>query len=159
MKHFIVVSAVILCCISSAFSQGMHWQSTTEGMGKKHVTDNYAIPKMFKVVKAGELGEGAVTIFRLDKELLWMLNPEKKTYSEMTFAEMEKMVNKGMEQMAAVKEQMKNMPEEQRKMMEKMMGGGDQAVEVKATSETKSISGRKCKKYLVLRGGEEYMTL
>jgi hypothetical protein len=158
MKRFVAI-VMVLCCYASTFAQGMYWQSTSEGMGGKHVTDNYAVPKMFKVVRTGETGEGSVMIFRLDKELIWMLNPDEKTYSEMTFADMEKMANKGAEQMAAMKEQMKNMPEEQRKAMEKMMGGGDQEVTVKNTGETKTVNGRKCKKYIVFRGEEEFMTL
>ena len=158
MKRFIVF-AFMACCSASMFAQGMYWQSTTEAADGKHTEESFAMPKMFKIVRTGETRNSSTIIFRLDKQLLWMLNPEEKTYSEMTFADMEKMANKGAERMAAMKERMKEMPEERRKMMEKMMGANDQPVEVKNTGESKTVSGYKCTKFLVLRGGEEMMSL
>jgi Domain of unknown function (DUF4412) len=159
MKPFIV-TVMIFCGIYSASAQGMYWQSTTDGMGGKHTEECYAMPNMFKMVRSGETGKkGSVIIFRTDKQLMWMINPDEKTYSEMTFDDMQKMMEKNAEQMEAMKERMKNMPEEQRKMMEKMMGSSDQPLEVKKTEETKTVTGHTCTKVLVLRGDEEFMTL
>lgn len=158
MKQFIVI-VMMVCCTVSAFAQGIYWQSTTEGAGNKHNEESFAMPKMFKMVRTGETSEGSVIIFRLDRQLFWILNPEEKTYSELTFSDMETIANKTAGRMAAMKERMKEMPEEQRKMMEKMMGGNDQPVEVKNTKETKTISGYKCNKLIVLRGTEEVMSL
>jgi len=150
---------MIACCLTAAFSQGLYWQSTTDGMGGKNTEESFAIPKMMKVVRTGGPRGNSVIIIRLDKELLWNVQPEEKTYSEITFAEIEKMANKSSERMAAMKEKMKEMPEEQRKMMEKMMGGGDEQVEVNETDETKTITGHTCKKFIVLKGKKEFMTL
>ena len=158
MKRFTFI-IMLLCCSASAFAQGMYWQSTTEAADGKHTEESFAMPKMFKIVRTGETRNGSVMIFRLDKQLLWIVNPEERTYSEMTFADMEKMANKGAEKMAAMKERMKEMPEERRMMMEKMMGINDQPVEVKNTGESKTVSGYKCTKFLVLRGNEEMMSL
>lgn len=41
----------------------------------------------------------AVSITRLDKEVIWHLDPEKKEYTQLTFAEMREMVNKGAAEM------------------------------------------------------------
>ena len=158
MKKIIVIS-LILYCSASAFAQGLYWQSTTEAAGSKGTEESYAMPKMFKMVRNSETRNGSIMIFRLDKQLFWNVNQEEKTYSEITFSDMEKMAGRSAERMAAMKERMKEMPEEQRKMMEKMMGGNDQPVEVKKTAETKTISGYKCTKFLVLRGKEEMMSL
>jgi hypothetical protein len=156
----VIVTMLLICGLTAANAQGMYWQSTSEGMGGKHNEENFAAPKMFKMVRTGGAEEGSVMIVRLDKKLMWMLNPEKKTYSEITFADIQKMANKGSDKMAAMKEKMKGMPEEQRKMMEKMMGGQmDQPVTVKKTGETKSILGHSCTKLIVMRGEEEFMTL
>lgn len=39
------------------------------------------------------------TIIRLDKQLIWTLDPKEKTYTEMTFAEFREMLEKGMAEM------------------------------------------------------------
>ncbi len=158
MKHFIVF-VMILCGCASAAAQGMYWQSTTETASGKRTEESFAMPKMFKMVRTGETGNGSDMIFRLDKQLLWTVKPEEKTYSEVTFADMEKMAGESAQRMEAMKKRMKEMPEEQRKMMEKMMGANDQPVEVKSTGESKSISGYPCKKFVVLRGKEQIMSL
>jgi hypothetical protein len=159
MKRF-MIAALLLCSTTFTFAQGLYWQSTTEETAGKHTEENFAISKMFKMVKTGGTNDGSIIITRLDKQLFWTLNPEKKTYTEMTFDDMEKMVSNGSAQMDKMKEQMKNMPEEQRKMMEKMMGTqNDQPVEVKKTGETKSVAGYKCTKFIAFRGEEEVMSL
>jgi hypothetical protein len=161
MKHF-MIAALLLCSATFTFvqGQGLYWQSTTEGAAGKHTEESFAVSKMFKMVRTSGTNDGSIMIARLDKQLFWTLNPEKKTYTEMTFDDMEKMMSKGSAQMDKMKEKMKTMPEEQRKMMEKMMGvQNDQPVEVKKTGETKSVAGYKCTKFIALRGEEEVMTL
>ncbi|MEK7249033.1 MAG: DUF4412 domain-containing protein [Bacteroidota bacterium] len=169
MKRTALVG-LALCVAASAFAQGLYWQSRTEGTVGERVSEMYAMPRKMKVVQQGDR-EHPITIIRLDREVLWQLNPEKKTYSEMTFAQMEAMMSKAGGKMDAAKakmqEQMKNMPEEQRKMMEKMMGERmpgmsgttDAAVEVRNTGERKTISGFACTKYTVAQGENTIMTL
>jgi len=145
----------------SAFSQGLYWESTTTGgpMGDKgSASQSFAMPKMFKIVNPT-----TVMIIRMDQEKVYTIDPAKKTYSEMTFADMEAFAKKAGDRMAQMKEQMKNMPPEQRKQMEamtSMMGGGAEVpVEISATGETKTVGGFKCAKYVVKRGGKEIMTM
>jgi hypothetical protein len=81
-----------LLLAGSVFSQGLYWESTTSGgpMGdKENVSQNYAIQKMFKLVNPL-----MTMIFRMDKEAIYTINPEEKTYTEMTFAQMESMAKK-----------------------------------------------------------------
>jgi hypothetical protein len=151
--------AVLLA--GSAFGQGLYWESTTTGgpLGDKgNVSRNFAMPRMFKIVNPT-----MVMILRMDQEKVYNMDPAKKTYSEMTFADMEAYAKKAGDRMALYKEKIKNMPPEQRKQMEamtSMMGGGaDAAVEISATGEKKTVSGFACTKYIMKRGDKELMSL
>lgn len=158
MKQVKII-VLLLVCAAITLSQGMHWTSTSEGVGGKQTQESFALSKRMKIVQTGGDRGGTVMIVRLDKELIWMINPEKKTYSEITFDELQQMVEKGKERMAAMKARMKEMPEEQRKMMEKMTGGMDEPIDVKKSDETKKIAGHECTKLTAFRGGEPFMTM
>jgi hypothetical protein len=153
----------------SAFGQGLYWESTRTGsmMGEKSETVKYYYtPKKFKSATGDS---GHVAILRLDKEVMIMLNPKEKTYSEISFADMEKMVKKSSaqmdEKMAELQEKLKNMPEEQRKMVEQMMGNKmpgmkkESKVEVVKSGDTKKISGYSCSKFVVNQDGKELLTV
>ena len=149
----------------AAYGQGMYWETKMTGHGQESMTKMYAMPKMFKTM---ESEGGDAVIVRLDKELIYQINAKEKTYSEMTFVELEtmmkKMGGKMDDAMAQMQEKMKDMPEEQRKMMEQMMGSRmpgkkDAAVDVKNAGEKKSISGFSCTKYVVNQDGKEAMTV
>lgn len=158
---------VAVCLAQPAFSQGMYWKSKQEGTVGEKITEGFMIPKMYKSVEHGR--DSSITIIRLDKEVIWRIHPAKKTYSETTFAQLEALTKKAAgkmdDAMAKMREQMQGMSEEQKKMMEKMMGskmpggGGDGALEVRRTSEKKTISGFGCTKYVGKQGEEEFMTL
>ena len=156
---------VALSIVASAYGQGIYWESTASGsmmQGKTMTSKFYYMPKMFKTVTRED---GEAVMFRLDKEMMIMVNPKEKTYSEMTFAEMEKsmkQVSPKMDQaMAEMQKQMENMPEEQRKMVEKMMGEKmpgkkkEGKVEVVNTGEKKTISGYSCTKFVIKEDGKE----
>lgn len=164
MKNNSRVLFIALCLAvlfaGAAFSQGLYWESTTTGgpMGDKAiVAQNFAMPKMFKIVNAT-----TVMILRMDQEKVYTIDPQKKTYSEMTFAEMEQAAQKAGEKMAELKEKFKDMPPEQRKKMEaitSMLGGGTEAaVEISSSGEKKTVSGFNCTKYVMTRSGKELMT-
>ncbi|MBM4160693.1 MAG: DUF4412 domain-containing protein [Ignavibacteria bacterium] len=163
--------ALVICLAmimsASVFAQGLYWESTTTGEGATQISKMFYMPKMFKIVT----NQAEYVLLRLDREMFYTVHPGEKTYSEMSFADMEKTMkgagarmDKAMEQM---REQMKDMPEEQRKQVEQMMGGmmkgkekGTKApVEVIKTSERKTVSGRGCTKYILRRGDEVIATL
>lgn len=64
-----------------------------------------------------------VFIFRQDKERFWLIDNKDKTYTEMTKQDLQKMKQQLDSAMALMQEKMKDMPPEQRKMMEQMMQG------------------------------------
>jgi hypothetical protein len=143
-----------------AWSQGLYWESNTAVMGNDVATKTSYMPGKMRID-----GDNESTILRFDQEKMYIVHLAKKTYREMTFTELEaqmkNMSSKMDKQMAELQEKMKDMPEEQRKMMEKMMDqsmmgkGGDAKIEVKATTETKSLVGRPCVKYVINSDGKQ----
>jgi len=161
-----LVVAVLILIPVCVFSQGLYWESKTSGSRGEWTSKSYYMPKMFKIIS----GEGnQEMIFRLDQEKIYRVQPDKKTYTEMTFEDLEKtaksMQAKMDERQKDMQERLKQMPEEQRKQMERMMPGmmgrGDdnQPVVVKKTGETKTISGFACAKYVAPRGEKEVVTI
>lgn len=150
---------------AAAYGQGIYWESTHSGGGDTP-QKSYAIPKMFKHV---DEEESQVMIVRLDREMMYAIDMQKKTYWQMTFAEMEAMMKKAGAKMdaamAEMEESLKNMPPEQRKAVEQMMGkqmmglakGGK--IDVTTTGETKSVAGYTCRKYVATRDGEQLVTV
>ena len=76
-----------------------------------------------RVDSAGASGEKQTIIFDGAKQVMWIVNVDRKTYSEMTKADMDRIGGQAAGAMAQMQEQLKNMPPEQRAMVEKMMQG------------------------------------
>lgn len=154
--------AVILTTLvpaTGAVAQGLYWESTTTGVGNKPRTaQQYAIPKMLKIVES----DGHTVILRGDQDKFITIDNQKKTYHEMTMADLENAAKAAQGHMEAARAQMqqrmKDMSPEQRAMMEKMMPKLPAAdakpapVVIKNTGETKSISGYTCTKYVATQG-------
>ena len=159
--------AFVVCISTSMFAQGMYWESTTTVMGTEHKSQMYYLPKMFKTVGANPQGE-STSIVRLDQSKMYMVNPTEKTYSEMSFEELEgamkKMGGQMDARMAEAQKRLESMPPEQRAMAEQMMSrmmnkGGSVPTEVEKTVETKTIIGLNCTKYLVKQGDKTLATI
>jgi hypothetical protein len=139
-------------------SQGLYWESLTKvpmANGKEINSSSCYRTQMFK-----QSSENSASIFRLDKKMMYMVDNQKKEYSEMTFSELEAYAKKANKQLEGMSEQLKNMPPEQRKAMEKMMGSmglGGQAskIDVIKTGEKKTICGYSCVKYTMNENGKE----
>ncbi|MFI5252747.1 MAG: DUF4412 domain-containing protein [Bacteroidota bacterium] len=169
MKSVILYGILTIAFTLSMFCQGLYWESnghvTMMGNEKTINTKFYAMPKMFKSVE----GDDHESIIRLDKNLLYDINHKDSTYKEMTFEEMDTLMKKGnarMEKsMSELQDKLKDMPEEQRKMVEQMMskraamGDSKEKYDVKNTGETETISGFSCSKYIISQGDKEVLTL
>jgi len=115
-------------------------------------------------MKMVELGTGKATILRLDRELVWEVDPRGGTYTEITFADMEKMSAQGKQKMAKAKTEMmkgmEDMSPEERQAMEKLMGGklgammGGETRTVKLskkmTGEKQNINGYDCERMIMM---------
>jgi hypothetical protein len=88
-----------------------------------------------------------VIIFRNDKKTFWIINPEEKSYTELTKNDMRQFRSQMDDAMQKLQEQMKDMPPEQRAMMEKMMQGKAMPVKPKKTVYKKTASGVKVNKW------------
>jgi hypothetical protein len=158
--HRFLMLGVFVSIGTLAFAQGFYWESTTSGgmlADKTIMSSIFAMPKMFKTVS-----DRAIVIVRMDREKMYTMDPSKKTYYEMTFAEVEEMAKKVGGKMAELQEKMKDMPEAQRAMMEKMMGGmmkgGLKEAKLETSGEKKTISGFSCLKYIVTQGPKDTAT-
>jgi hypothetical protein len=111
----LLVSSLFAVALVSAQSQGivMVQQETRDGK----VTTNTM--QMDKTHMRMESGGTTVVIFDGDAQVMRVINMEKKSYTEMTKAQLQQMS----QQMSAAMEKLKNLPPEQRAMMEKMMAG------------------------------------
>jgi hypothetical protein len=170
MKQTLTIISLMVLFSLSLFGQGLYWESTAHltvmGNDREINSKFYAMPKMFKSVD----GEQHEAIIRLDKGVILNINHEDKTYTEMTFDELNSMMKKGSEKldksMAELKDRLKDMPEEQRKMVEQMMsknpvmgGGSDEKYTVKNAGKTEKINGYNCSKYIVSQGDKDVLTV
>jgi len=150
-----------------ALAQGLVIETSMSGipmMGDEVQTlSSMAVPKKFKT----GLRKDEYVIVRLDKEMMYRVNTEKKTYMELTFTQLDEKRKALMAQMGSqmeqMKAQMKNVPEEQRKMMEKMMasmgGGSETKVDVKASGDKLKIAGYDAIKYTLTQDGKEVASI
>jgi hypothetical protein len=115
-------------------------------------------------MEAQAMGGTQIVIFRQDKGLFWIIDQKGKTYMEITKQDFQQMKAKMNEAKAMMDAQMKNLPPEQRQMMEKMMQGrGMPAMQPAGTSKTiykKAAAGEKvnqwvCAKYEGYREGQK----
>jgi hypothetical protein len=165
MKTAGIRAALIIALLAvfavGAGAQGLYWESivSSDKMQQKEVMKTWYMPKMLKI-ETGESGDYA--ILRLDQEKMYMVRTKNKTFSVMTFADLEKGVKQANEQMEKMREQMKDMPAEQRAAMEKMMGpkGSKEAkASVKKTGESRTVGGYACTRYKIMKGTDEFADL
>ena len=91
--------------------------------------------------------QNEIIIFRGDKNVFWVLDSDKKSYFEMTQADIAKLKSQMDKMQQMMMEQMKNMPEEQRKMMMDMMPSSVPGEKKTKTTYTKKSSGVKFGKW------------
>jgi len=157
MRTSMRLTVLAVLWASAAVAQGLYWETTTTGIGTQPRTAKiYAAPKMMKIVQA----DGHTVVVRSDEDKLITIDTAKQTYHEINIAGLEGVAQATQPQLDAARAQMeqrmKNLPPEQRAMMEKMMpnlGAGKSApVTVNRTGETKTIAGYPCTKYVAKQG-------
>jgi hypothetical protein len=123
--------------LSSLMSQGLTMNETTTANGKTTTSTTYFSGNATKRSSA----DGQDSIIRFDQEKIVTIDHKKKTYSEITFKQLQEMLNKvsaGMPQdpeaMAAIK---------------KMMGGSSAPLTVTKQGPGETVAGYATEKYLV----------
>ena len=119
--------------------------------------------QMDKMHMRAEAGGTTVMVFDGEAQVMRVIQMDRKTYTEMSKAQMEEMSQK----MAQAMEQLKNLPPEQRAMMEKMMARGGRAMAGMSApapisyraSGADTVGKWSCTKYVGMRGQEKVAEL
>jgi hypothetical protein len=97
-------------------------EKTTTG-GTTQTNQAQIAKTRMRAESAGMNGGKQVFVFDSPAQVIRIIDAEKKTYTEMTKADVERMGTQISDAMAKLQEQMKNMPPAQREKMEAMMKG------------------------------------
>jgi hypothetical protein len=152
-----------LLCPALAAGQGLYWESTsTGGPGARpddppRLARSYAMPRKLKRQDAD-----SAIIARLDRGVIYLLRLKEKTYEEIVIAELEAGQKRAAKEIEALRERLKDQPEEARQAFEKRLqaqGVGDPTVEVTRTEETKQLAGYLCTRYSGKQGGKETLSV
>jgi hypothetical protein len=110
-------------------------------------------PTRMRTEIAGPNGVTNVTIFDGSKQVLYIVDPARKTYVEMTKADVERLSAQVQGAMAQMKAQLDKLPPAQRAQMEAMMKGGGGATTVRAGSD--KVGRWTCDKYDLMLNGQK----
>jgi len=148
LKLITVMFVVVLFGVSNLFAGVVIVNRVESKTMGKTATMKYMFDKNgFRMESGEEMGPDLV-IFNRDKEVLWLVDTGKGTYTEITRQDLEKMNAMIEQHMKMFEEQMKNVPPDHRKMMEKymskMMGKGNET----KTDFQKVASGVKMKQWI-----------
>jgi hypothetical protein len=149
---------------SPAYSQGLHLVQRETRNGQV-TTNNILLDRTHMRAESRSGNEQVAFVYDGSAQVARMINLDKKTYFEMTRAQAQQMGQQADSAMAAMQEQLKNMPPEQRQMVEQMMrarglgagptrGGGPPAserIEYRRTG-TDKVAQFPCTKYEGYRG-------
>ncbi len=100
----------------------MVYEQESYGRPGKETSTMYVGKDAMRTESKGS-GRDQVFIFRGDRKLFWMIDNREGTYTEITREDLKKMKGRMDEAMKEYEEQMKNVPPEQRQMVEAMMKG------------------------------------
>lgn len=110
--------------------------------GDKSRTDGSATyTGRFKTLAGGGKPKASAEITRLDREVIWSLDPAKKSYTEMTFAEMREAFEKGMAEAQAELDKPENKHAKDVEMT--------YTVDVKRTGKKETVNGFAAEEFLV----------
>ncbi len=165
------VAALAMLCFQVAFAGVAFKIEVKHHKGEKAEVQNIDVLAEDQNVKMNMTGKGKRSpgsmIFLGERGEMIMVDDEDKSYMVMDKETMEKMGSQLNEAMSQLDEALKNVPPEQRAMMEKMMkkrmpnqGQAETSKsELKKTGESKTINGYDCVKYETLRDGKKEQEL
>ena len=154
------VAALVVLGSASLGTAGVVMKFTAHGTGDDAKPMSGSMEMQGDSVRVDN--EGTTMIFRGDKQVVWVIPAGSDSYMEMTKDSM-KQAAAGMDAaMAAMKDQLANMPPEQRAMVEKMMAQRAQPAAapapvsetLKPTGKTETIAGHATTAYDSYQGAE-----
>lgn len=157
MKSFIIGSLLV----ATTAVGGVRVENVTRDIATK-VADG---PAQTVLVQDGMIrtstGKGNALIVKA--ATITILDEGRQTYTEMDKAQMKKMAQQASAAMTQMQEKLKNLPPEQRAMMEKMVGshipgglnaGKPDVYDAQNTGRTETVEGRKCTVWTLSRNGK-----
>ncbi len=147
MRHrqvrWIMAAGLALLMAPAALSaQDLTLKGTTTANGKQTPTVTYIGQKGTRTA----MGDGTENLLRLDQKKIYVINMTKKTYTEMTFEDLQKMAD-------TANAAMKDVPPEAAAMMKKMgMGGGGGDATVTKIGPGGTIAGYPTEQYRITLG-------
>lgn len=158
----LAVFAFVLFAVQLSFAQ-VSWETVTTSNGffgqgaSKSISQTFLQGDKQRTVSKMEFTGSIMKHFspkgmdseitRLDKELFWRFNDQKKTYTETTFAKMKQMFDQGVSEYEAPKNM--GASQEQEKEVDSEYQWEKPKMAVKKLSGSQTISGFQCQPYLV----------
>lgn len=122
-RNFLAMA--VLCALAQPLSAAdgvLIAEKTTTG-GATQSTEMQIERQRMRVESIAASGEKQVFMFDGPKQTLWIIDFGKKTYNEVTKADVDRMAGQMADAMAKMQEQMQNLPPAQRAQMEAVMQG------------------------------------
>ena len=117
-----ILAACALACPLEAADGVLIVEKVTTG-GKTDTHQVQIEKDRMRAETTGPAGEKQAFVFDGTKQVMWIINYDKKTYNEMTKADVDAIGGQMASAMSQMEEAMKNMPPAQRAQMEAMMRG------------------------------------
>jgi hypothetical protein len=158
MNKFILIAAAMLGTAQA--SAGVRIESVTRDIKTQLANGTQVVMVQDGKIRVNNAKDSNGVI--LDDSMLYVLDDNGKSYSEIDKATMKKTMDKAGAQMKQIQEQLKNMPPERRAQMEKMMAahmpgmmsGKKDTYEVKDTGKNDTSEGRQCHLWNLLKNGK-----
>jgi hypothetical protein len=124
--HMMRAAGVVAMCLAAsplhAADGVLVIEKATSG-GKTQINQIQIEKDRMRAETAGPTGEKQTVVFDGVKQVLWIINDARKTYSEMAKADVDRMGGQMSDAMARMQEQLKTLPPEQRAQIEGLMKG------------------------------------
>jgi len=120
---FVTLAAACAAASTASAAQGVLVVETSTVNGSARTTQVQIEPTRMRTEIAGQNGATQVVVFDGGKQILYMIDPAAKTYSEMTKADVDAAGARVGGAMAEMQKALAAMPPEQRAQMEAMMKG------------------------------------
>ncbi|MCX7785717.1 MAG: DUF4412 domain-containing protein [candidate division WOR-3 bacterium] len=120
IKTSLICLITIINLIYADIVMTAQMQDLTKPKEKPLIQTTYLSKECIRIdAKAEKLD--IATIFRGDKEIFWIIDNKKKSYTELTKEDLAKMQEMMKDATSAIEQALKNLPSDQRKKMEEMM--------------------------------------
>jgi hypothetical protein len=121
--RFALVAAMCLAAWPLQAADGVLIIEKTTSGGNTQTNQIQIEKDRMRAETVGQAGEKQTVVFDGVKQVLWLINNGRKSYSEMTKADVDRLGGQMSDAMARLQEQLKSLPPEQRAQMEALMKG------------------------------------